>query len=403
MSWRATVMLLVLTSCFRPTPCTQDNECGGQGGACDLALGFCVTTNELPDAGAADGGVADSGMGDAGATDAGAQDAGSGDAGAQDAGPLDAGAADAGPADAGPPPTITTTSPLPMALNVAPDALITASFSRPMDSATVTPLTFTLVQGSAISGAVTLDGAMTFATFAPTLALETNRSYTATVTSGARSLAGPALQQNHTWTFTTALIWLDRARGCSVLGASVTNTGPTSLAGDLCVSTSAPLMGGATMTISGASHLNDAAATDARADLQVAYAAAGALTATNTLATLDGQTLTAGIYTSNAAALALGTTLTLDGEGNPDAVFIFQIDAALNTGATTSSVSLIRGARAANVFWQVSGAVTLGAGSSFKGTVLGLAAITVGAGVNVQGRVMSVNGAVTLANNVISN
>ena len=101
--------------------------------------------------------------------------------------------------------------------------------------------------------------------------------------------------------------------------------------------------------------------------------------------------------------MALGTTLTLDGEGNPDAVFIFQIDAALNTGATTSSVSLIRGARAANVFWQVSGAVTLGAGSSFKGTVLGLAAITVGAGVNVQGRVMSVNGAVTLANNVISN
>jgi hypothetical protein len=297
---------------------------------------------------------------------------------------------------------VLATAPLALATNIAPDALLSATFSRPM-AATSLASSFTLAQVTPVTGALSLDGAMTGATFTPAAPLETNTFYTATVTTTATALNGLALAQNHAWSFTTALLWLASAQTCSVLGASVTNTGSTTLSGGLGVTTAAPLTGGATLSVGGASHLFDAAAAQAKADLWVAYTAATALTPTASLTTLDGRTLTAGVYTSNAVALALNTTLTLDGQGNPDAVFIFLVDAALNTGATTSSVNLVRGARAANVFWQVSGAVTLGAGSSFKGTVLGLAAITVGAGTSVQGRVLTLNGAVTLAGNNISN
>ena len=247
------------------------------------------------------------------------------------------------------------------------------------------------------------DGEMILATatFVPAGLLQTNSVYTATITTGARSLGGVALETSHSWTFTTALIALRSAQTYSVLGAGVTNTGPTSLSGDLGVSTGAPIMGGTLITVGGTTHAGDAAAIRARADLLVAYNAAKALTGPMSLATLDGRTLTAGIYTSNAAALGLSTMLTLDGEGDPNAVFIFQVDAALNTGATTSNVTLIREARAANVFWQVSGAVTLGAGSQFQGTILGLAAITVGAGTVLEGKALSINGDVTLATNTI--
>ena len=289
-----------------------------------------------------------------------------------------------------------------MARNIAPDALISAMFSEPMAASSLTT-SLRLVQVSPVAGAVFLDGTMTSATFTPAAPLETNTVYTATVTTSATGLNGLALAQEHTWSFTTALLWLRSAQTCSVLGASVTNTGTTTLSADLAVTTAAPVSGAATLVVGGASHLFDAAAADAKSDLWVAYTAAAALTPTASLATLDGRTLFAGVYTSNAVALALNTTLTLDGQGNPDAVFVFLVDAALNTGATTSSVNLVRGARAANVFWQVSGAVTLGAGSSFKGTVLGQAAITVGAGTTVQGRVLTLNGVVTLAGNSIGN
>ena len=211
-----------------------------------------------------------------------------------------------------------------------------------------------------------------------------------------------ALESSHSWTFTTALLALRSAQTYSVLGAGVSNTGLTTLSGDLGVSTAAPITGGATIAVGGMTHAGDAAATQARADALVAYDAAVALTPSMSLATLDGRTLTAGLYTSNGAALSLSTTLTLDGENDPDAVFIIQIDAALDTGASTSNVNLVRGARAENVFWQVSGAVTLGATSTFRGTLLVMGAITIGAGTQLNGRALSINGDVTLATNVIT-
>ena len=272
-----------------------------------------------------------------------------------------------------------------------------------MNSTTLNPFTFTLMQGAnRIDGGVSLDGITNTATFTPSAPLGSNRLYTATITTGARSLVGRALSADRTWLFTTAFLELGAAQTCSVLGTSVTNTGNTSLSGDLTVSSSTPLTGGATITVGGNSHLGDAAATQARADLQLAYTAAANMTPSSSISTLDGRTLNAGIYTSNAVALSLNTALTLDAENDPNAIFLFQVDAALNTGANTSSVVLVRGAQASNVYWQVSGAVTLGANASFKGTVLGLAAITVGAATVVDGRMLSLNGVVTLASNTIT-
>ena len=293
--------------------------------------------------------------------------------------------------------------PLADSKNVPLEQRVSATFTEPMDPATITPLSFTLMQGATnIDGGVTLDDAGTTATFTPAAPLATSRLYTATITVSARSAAGLPLAMNHTWSFTTALVALRSAQTYSVLGASITNTGPTVLSGDLGVSTAAPIMGGATIVVGGTTHAGTAPAIQARSDLQVAYAAAAALTSTGMLATLDGRRLTPGIYTSG-AALALNTTLTLDAEGDPKAVFIFQIDAALDTAAATSSVMLTGGAQASNVFWQVSGAVTLGASSSFKGTIIGLAAITVGAATLIDGRALTIDGNVTLASNTISN
>ncbi len=412
MVWLAGVFLV--SGCFNPTPCTRDADCGGPGGACDLVNSFCVTTVEgddagagggadagLSDAGVFDAGVFDAGVFDAGVTDAGVPDAGVPDAGVPDAGAMDAGVDSGTAIDAGIPPTVSNSSPLDLATNVATEAWPTATFSEAMDFTTLTGTTFTLSQGAVrVDGGVSLDGVHTTATFTPSAPLGSHRVYTATITTGARSLAGLPLGANYSWSFTTAFLELRTAQSCSVLGASVTNTGTTLLGGDLQVS-SGTITGGATITVGGTTHVGDATASLARADLQRAYTAAVNMTPTGSVSTLDAQILTPGIYTSNAVALPLNAVLTLDGQNDPNAVFLFQVDAALNTGASTARVELIRGAQASNVYWQVSGAVTLGANSFFKGTVLALEAITVGAGTVVEGRMLSLNGVVTLATNTI--
>ncbi|MCW2613986.1 MAG: hypothetical protein JWN08_980 [Frankiales bacterium] len=100
------------------------------------------------------------------------------------------------------------------------------------------------------------------------------------------------------------------------------------------------------------------------------------------------------------AALALTGTPTLDGQSDPDAVFIVQVDAALTTAAG-STVLLVNGAQAANVMWQVQGAVGLVASSRFAGTVLAAGGITVGADARLAGRALTY-GAVTLAGSTLS-
>ena len=111
---------------------------------------------------------------------------------------------------------------------------------------------------------------------------------------------------------------------------------------------------------------------------------------------LGGSTLTPGVYRIGAAA-TLATPLTLDAEGDPDAVFIVQIVGAFGTTASVGNVVLANGARSENVFWIIDGAVSLGAGSHMEGTILGAAGIAFGAGTSLDGRVLAGSAAGTIA------
>jgi len=195
---------------------------------------------------------------------------------------------------------------------------------------------------------------------------------------------------------------LGTAGSYSVLGGqAVTNTGPSTLQGDLGVSPGTAITGFPPGLAAGATHQADAVAEQAQSDLVIAYddAAGRALTA-SVAGDLVGQTLPGGVYKST-GPLALSGTLTLDGQGDPTSVFIFQVASTLIT-ASASSVSLINGAQACNVYWQVGSSATLGTNSSFVGTILALTSISVTTGAVVQGRALARNGQVSLDTNVFT-
>jgi hypothetical protein len=116
---------------------------------------------------------------------------------------------------------------------------------------------------------------------------------------------------------------------------------------------------------------------------------------------IGGQTLTPGVYTS-ASSLGITGTLTLNAQGNQDAVFIFQIGSTLTTAANNSTIALVGGASASNIYWQVGSSATLGAGTSFSGIIMAQASITANTGAAINGQLLARTGAVTLQSNTIS-
>lgn len=199
-----------------------------------------------------------------------------------------------------------------------------------------------------------------------------------------------------------APVGLGTARSFAVLaGTTVTNTGPSTISGDLGVSPGSAVVGFPPGTVSnGVIHAADAVALQAQADVTTAYNdAAGRATTATVTADLGGQTLVAGVYTGG--ALGLTGALTLDAQGDPNAVFVFQAASTLIT-ASTSSVNLINGANPCNVYWQVGSSATLKTNSVFVGTVLALTSVAANTGATVQGRLLARNGEVTLDNNVIT-
>jgi type VI secretion system secreted protein VgrG len=153
--------------------------------------------------------------------------------------------------------------------------------------------------------------------------------------------------------------------------------------------------------INGTQHVADAVAVQAQTDLTTAFDdAAGRTPAIGVPADIGGLVLVSGVY-NTAAAMGLTGAVTLDGQGDPNAVFIFQAGSTLTT-ASSSTVNLINGASPANVFWQVGSSATLGTNTTFVGTVLALTSITVQTGTTVSGRVLARNGAVTLDTNTIA-
>lgn len=190
-------------------------------------------------------------------------------------------------------------------------------------------------------------------------------------------------------------------------GSTVTNSGPTLVIGNLGVSPGTAITGflafppGGAGIVSGSIHSADTFAAQAQTELTTAYnAAAGAASTAPVAGDIGGQTLDAGVYTST-STLGITGTLTLDGQNNPNAQFIFQIASGLTT-ATSSSVVLINGAQASNVFWQVGSSATLGTTSTFAGNILALASISLNTGATLQGRALASTGAVTLLSNTVN-
>ncbi|MFB2599506.1 ice-binding family protein [Herbiconiux sp. P17] len=195
---------------------------------------------------------------------------------------------------------------------------------------------------------------------------------------------------------------LGTAASYSVLGGqSVTNTGPSLLGAGVGVSPGSAITGFPPGLALGATHSADAASLQAQSDLTTAYNATAAQAVdTNISGDLGNLTLLPGVYNA-ASSIGLTGAVTLNGQGDPNAVFIFQIGSGLTT-ATSSSVVPINGARACNVFWQVGESATIGSSTSFVGTIMALTTITFGSGATVDGRALARNGSVTLNNNVFT-
>jgi cell division septation protein DedD len=184
-------------------------------------------------------------------------------------------------------------------------------------------------------------------------------------------------------------------------GAGISNTGPTTVNGDLGTFPTTTVSGSASITIGGTNHAGDGVTQQAKNDLVTAYNNAAGQGPTSPIAAdLGGQTLTPGVYNS-ASSIGLTGALTLNAGGDPNAVFVFQAGSALTT-ASGSQVNLINGAQSCNVFWQIGSSATLGTGSSFRGTIIALTSITVTTGTTVDGRVLARNGAVTLDTDTIT-
>ena len=287
------------------------------------------------------------------------------------------------------------------------DQKIAVTFDEQMDSLTINPNTVFI---SGVAGSVTYDVVNQIATFTPTTNLAPNTKYTIMVTTGVADMGGVPLAAPYSQSFTTGpcqtgvqiVALCPFIGGFSVLaGSTVTNTGPTTVTGDVGISPGTAVTGFPPGLPSGAIHSADSAAAQAQAALTAGYIdAAGRAGGTSVSGDLVGRTLTAGVYTST-SSLAVTGDVTLDAQGNSDSVFIFQIGSTLTTGSG-SHVILANGAKACNVFWQVGSSATLGTNSEFKGNILALTSITITTGVNLEGRALARNGAVTLDSDVIT-
>lgn len=314
-------------------------------------------------------------------------------------------------------PSVTATVPASGALSASLNGGINATFNEPIDPLTIESGTFTVSTGGVnIVGTVYANG--TVATFVPFTNLTANATYTATLTTGVKDLNGNALPSIFQWTFTagpsgtlnTAPVILGDAGNFGVLaGTSVTNTGPSLVNGALGTNPGSTVSGFFSVdkgpgTLNGSLYAADTAgvAAGAEADLTTAYNDAASRTTSVDLSGQDlgGKTLSPGVYNFTGAATQSGV-LTLDAAGDATGVFIFKITGALTVG-NSSTVVLVNGAQAANVFWQVGSNVTLGTSVSFAGTILANQSISAQTGALVNGRLLSETGSVILDSNTVS-
>ena len=314
-------------------------------------------------------------------------------------------------------PTVISTLPVNGATGVPIGNKLTATFSEALDPLTITTTTFTLKQGTiVVTGAVTYSGVT--AVFTPTNNLAANTVYTATITTGAKDLAGNALASNYVWSFTTAAaaakgpapVDLGTAGNFVILSKTgVTTTGTTAVVGDIGVSpivaaamTGFSLIADPTNTFSTSSLVTGklyaadyavptpAVMTAAISDMETAYTDAAGRTTPNFTelgaGDISGLTLVPGLYKWGTGVLITNAGVTLSGGAND--VWILQIAGNL-TVSNSAIVTLVGGAQAKNIFWQVAGQATLGTAADFKGIILSQTLVSLNTGAVMNGRALA--------------
>ena len=313
-------------------------------------------------------------------------------------------------------PTVSATAPTNALANVPRNPTVTATFSEAMTASTINATTFTLANaGTPVTGTVSLSG--TTATFVPTATLAANTSYIATISTGAKDLAGNALATPRTWTFTTvassptgpAAVNLGTAGNYAIVAKSgVSTTGTTAIVGDVALSPAAAsfvtgfsLINDATNTFATSSVVTGkvwaanfaaptpAALTTAVLDMQTAYTdAAGRVLPDFTelgAGNINGMNLVPGLYKWG-TGVSIPAAVTLTGGAND--VWIFQVAQDLTVG-NGAIMTLAGGAQAKNVFWQVAGKATLGTTANFKGIILSQTLISLNTGATMLGRALA--------------
>lgn len=321
--------------------------------------------------------------------------------------------------------TVTSTTPANNATGVSRNNSITIAFSEAMDPATINSSTVIVMKGSTvIPGSLVYSG--TTAVFVPTDALLALTQYTVTITTGAKTLAGKALTANSQSSFTTGgsiaartAVDLGAALNYVILAKSAVNNGPTStITGDIGLSPAATsFLTGFALTnatgyatsaqVTGKLYAADMAAptpinlTTAVNNMVTAYndAAGRSIPDFVELATgnIGGRTLTPGLYKWTNTVIA-PTSLTISGSATD--VWIFQIAGNL-TVSSAVNVTLIGGALAKNIFWQVAGETTLGTTSHFEGVIMCQTGITLQTGASLNGRALAQT-AVVLGSNTVT-
>nr|NQU90411.1 DUF3494 domain-containing protein [Bacteroidota bacterium] len=327
--------------------------------------------------------------------------------------------------DTGIHPTVTSTDPADNVTGIERNKVIAFTFSEAMDPLTINTSTFTLKQGTtSVSGTVTYSG--TTATFTPTNVLAASTTYTATITTGAKSLTGNALAANTVWSFTTggttsalAVVNLGAAGNYVILAKTAINNNPTSaVTGDLGLSPAATsyitgfaltnLTGYATSPqVTGRIYAADMAdptpinLTTAVENMITAYNDAAGRASPDFLelgtGNIGGKTLAPGLYKWT-TTVTLPTNVTISGGTND--VWIFQISGDL-TMSSAVSITLTGGAQAKNIFWQIAGQATLGTTSHFEGIILSMTGITFQTGASMNGRALAQT-AVVLDGNAVT-
>jgi len=323
------------------------------------------------------------------------------------------------------PPMVIAVTPLNLAMNVATFRTATATFNKAMDPLSINALTFTVREQSALqplAGVVSYGVGNLTAVFKPASPLLINTTYVATITTGAKDTFGTSLVANYVWTFTTAAqacgmapVILGAAGNFGVLaGSTITNSGPTVINGDIGVNPGTAITGfGPSPGVGGPGIVNgtqrkppDVAVVQATLDLTTASIdAAGRSLCFVTIANgeLGGRTLTPGLYRSGISSFAITSSdLTLDAQGDSEAVFIFQTSTSTLDVHNGRAVILSGGAKASNVFWSVGTSATIGTTAIFKGTILADQMISIDTGAVVDGRALAHIGSVTLLSNTIT-